>query len=81
MATSQRRLSAILHGGNGTSVDAGREAQHVAAAFRAVRSSRSVISNWPSGTTKIQKALAAQSLWEVMLNSMSAQGSFAPISD
>jgi hypothetical protein len=37
MATSQRRLSAILHGVNGTSVDAGREAQHVAAAFGAVR--------------------------------------------
>jgi hypothetical protein len=28
MATSQRRQSAILHGGNGTSVDAGREAEH-----------------------------------------------------
>jgi len=35
MATAQRRLSAILHGGNGTSVDAGREAQHVAAVFGA----------------------------------------------
>ena len=33
MATPQRRLSAILHGVNGTSVDAGREVQHVAAAF------------------------------------------------